>query len=299
MTREIILNLVKGITFLFVTTFGTMGNIIVFVNFIYKFWRGAQKRPIHLILIHLAFANTIMLLSKGLPRATAAFGLRHFLDDTGCKMVVYLERVARDLSICTSSLLTVVQALTISPRGSLCWRFKPKTPWQILPVFLFFWILSSLKSINLLHYITSGRKNTSEASKNNNYCSFQPNNQKSKWILIILMAIHSAMFQGVMGVASGYMIFLLHRHHQRVLYLQSSKLHKTLPEMRAAQSVLFLMFCFLFFYWTDNLFSLFSNSFLQNNSVILTVQEFLIIGYAFLSPFVLIHREGILDSGKP
>ncbi|XP_069879401.1 olfactory receptor class A-like protein 1 [Dipodomys merriami] len=298
MTQESISNLVKGTIFLFVTALGIVGNIIVFANFVCSFWRVAQKKSIHLILIHLAFANTIILISKGLLRAITAFGLRNFLDDIGCKIVVYLERVAQDLSVCTSSLLTVVQAITISPRGSVCWRFKPKTPWKILPLFLFFWILSSSISINLLHYITSSRKNMSEAAKTNNYCSFQPESQEIKWILLILMAIHSAMFQGVMGGASGYMVFLLHKHHQRVLYLQSSHLHKSLPEMRAAQSVLFLMFCFLFFYWTDYIFSFFSNSFLQKNSMILNVQEFLTIGYAFLSPFVLIHREGNLEETK-
>ncbi|XP_069879399.1 vomeronasal type-1 receptor 4-like [Dipodomys merriami] len=299
MTQESILNLVKGTIFLFVTALGIVGNIIVFANFVCSFWRGDQKKSIHLILIHLAFANTIILLSKGLLRAITAFGLRNFLDDTGCKILVYLERMAGDFSICTSSLLTVVQAITISPRSSLCWRFKPKTPWKILPLFLFFWILNSLKIINLLHYITNNRKNMSEAAKTNNYCSFQPESQEIKWILLILMAIHSAMFQGVMGGASGYMLFLLHKHHQRVLYLQSSHLHKSLPEMKAAKSVLLLMFCFLFFYWTDYIFSFFLNSFLQNNSMILNVQEFLTIGYPFLSPFVLIHREGNLDSCKP
>ncbi|KAM4835718.1 LOW QUALITY PROTEIN: vomeronasal type-1 receptor 50-like, partial [Thomomys bottae] len=186
----------------------------------------------------------------------------NFLDDTGCKMVVYLERLSRDLSICTSSLLTVVQAITISPRDSLPWRFKPKTPWQMLPLLLFFWILSSFISITLLHYITKQKK-TTEMAKSSHYCCFQPDSQKIKWILLILMAIHNAMFQGAMGGASVYMIFLLHKHHQCVLYLQSSPLHKTLPETRAAQSVLLLMLCSLFFYWTDALFTLVLNSFLE------------------------------------
>ncbi|KAM4834941.1 vomeronasal type-1 receptor 4-like [Thomomys bottae] len=250
-----IVNLLKGNNILFVTALGIVGNIIVLMNFVYTLWRGAQKKSIHLILIHLGFTDTILLLSKGLPKTIAAFSLRNFLDDTGCKMVFYLERLSRDLSICTSSLLTVVQAITISPRDSLCWGFKPKTPWQMLPLLLFFWILSSFISITLLHYITSSRKNTTEMAKSSHYCSFQPDSQKIKWILLILMAMHNAMFQGAMGGASVYMIFLLHKHHQRVLYLQSSPLHKTLPEMRAAQSVLLLMLCFLFFHWLGHVFS--------------------------------------------
>ncbi|XP_012886634.1 PREDICTED: vomeronasal type-1 receptor 4-like [Dipodomys ordii] len=287
-----ILNVVKGTLFLFLTGIGIVGNIIVFVNFIHRFWRGVQKKSTHLILIHLAFANTIILLSKGLPMAIAAFGLRHFLDDIGCKVVICLERVARDFSICTTSLLTVVHAIIISPRSSLCWRFKPKTPKKILPLFLFFWILTSLKCINLFQHIANVRENTSEAATTNIYCSFQPGSQKAKWVVLSLMAMHSAMFQGVMGGASGYMLFLLHKHHQRVLYLQTSHLHKTLPEMRAAHSVLLLMFCFLFFYWTDCVLYLFLNSVLETNSKMVNIHDILTIGYACLSPFVLIQRDG-------
>jgi vomeronasal1 receptor len=81
---------------------------------------STKKKSIRLILIHLAFTN-IMLLSKRIPKAVAAFVLRNFLDDIDCKIVVYLGRVVQDCSICTSSLLTVVQAITISPRDS-AWR---------------------------------------------------------------------------------------------------------------------------------------------------------------------------------
>ncbi|MBZ3875237.1 Vomeronasal type-1 receptor 46 [Sciurus carolinensis] len=101
--------------------------------------------------------------------------------------------------------------------------------------------------------------------------------------------------QGVMGWSSGYMMFLLHKHHQHVLYLKTSKLlYRTPPEMKAAQSVLLLMLCFLFFYWTDCFMTVYSTVSLENDSIALDVQEFLTLGYAILSPFVLIHRDGHL-----
>ena len=81
--------------------------------------------------------------------------------------------------------------------------------------------------------------------------------QKIKWIVLPLMVLRDAVFQGAMGGASGYMVFLLHKHHQHVLYLQNSKLlYRTPPELRAAQSVLLLMLCFVFFYWAEYSFSL-------------------------------------------
>uniref|UniRef100_A0A8C6RLG8 Vomeronasal type-1 receptor n=1 Tax=Nannospalax galili TaxID=1026970 RepID=A0A8C6RLG8_NANGA len=219
--EEMVLKSVKGIVFLSVTTLGTLGNISVSVNYMFSLWRGSEKKPLHLILIHLAITN-IILLSKGLPRSIAAFGLGNFLDDIGCKISVYLERVARALFVCSSSLLTVVRAITISPRASGWRRLRPRSAWHILPFFSFFWILNSLVSMNLIHSIRSNL-NTSQLN-HDNHCYFMLESQKTKWIVLPLMVIRDTLFQGVMGGYSAYMVFLLHKHHQGVLCLQNSLL---------------------------------------------------------------------------
>ncbi|XP_028735704.2 vomeronasal type-1 receptor 4-like [Peromyscus leucopus] len=289
-----VLKFIKEIIFLLMTMVGTLGNISVSVNYMFSWWGGPEKKPIHLILIHLAFTNIIILLAKGLPKTIAAFGLRNFLDDIGCKIIVYLERVARGLSICTSSLLTVVQAIIISPRASGWRRLRPKSSWHILPFFFFFWILNSLISVNLIHSITSINLNISQLKSEDNYCYFMLESQKTKWIVLPLMVLRDAVFQGAMGGASGYMVSLLHKHHQHVLYLQKAKLlYRTPPELRAAQSVLLLMLCFVFFYWTDCAFSLLLSLSLQYNSLMVSIQEILVLGYATFSPLVLIHRDGL------
>ncbi|XP_004628526.1 vomeronasal type-1 receptor 4-like [Octodon degus] len=286
-----ILNLGKGTILAFLTGLGTVGNTVVLESHT-RMYRGSEKKAMHLILIHLAFTNIIMLLSKGIPRTIAAFGVRHFLDDTGCKVVCYLERVARGLSICTSSLLTVFQAFTVSPSHSRWRRLQPSSSRYILLLFPFLWIFSFLTNINLLLYITSASENTSQISTSDYYCYFQPESQKVRLMILGTMAFRDAVSQGVMCGASGYMVLLLHQHHQRVLQLRSSKvLCKTPAEVKAAQSVLLLMLCFLLFYWADCVFNLLLNFFLENN-LILNFKEFLTLGYAILSPFVLIHRDG-------
>ena len=290
-----LLKFIKQIVFLFMTVFGTLGNIYVFVNYMFSWCRGPEKKPIHLILIHLAFTNIIMLLAKGLPKTMAAFGLRNFLDDIGCKILIYLQRVARGVSICTSSLLTVVQAIIISPRASGWRRLRPKSAWHILPFFSFFWILNALIGMNLIHSITSISLNISEFKSEDGYCYLMQESQKTKWIVLPLMVLRDAVFQGAMGAASGYMVLLLHKHHQHVLYLQNSKLlYRTPPELRAAQSVLLLMLCFVFFYWTDCAFSLFLSLSLAKKHLVGNIQEFITLGYATFSPIVLIHRDRLL-----
>ncbi|XP_049998603.1 vomeronasal type-1 receptor 4-like [Alexandromys fortis] len=283
---------IKQVVFLFMTVFGTLGNIYVSVNYTFSCFRGPEKKPVHFILIHLAFTNIIILLAKGLPKTMADFGLRNFLHDIGCKITIYLSRAARGVSICTSSLLTVVQAIIISPRASGWRRLRPKSAWQILPLFSFFWILNALIPINLIHSITSVSLNLSQLNNKDDYCYFMLESKTTKSIILPFMVLRDAVFQGAMGGASGYIVLLLHKHHQHVLYLQNSKLlYRTPPELRAAQSVLLLMLCFVFFYWADCAFSLFLSLSLAEKYLMPNVQNFLALGYATFSPFVLIHRD--------
>ncbi|XP_021010613.1 putative vomeronasal receptor-like protein 4 [Mus caroli] len=290
-----VLKFIKKMFFPSMTVVGILGNMSVSVNYMFSWWGSPEKKLIHVILIHLAFTNIILLLAKRLPKTKGAFGLRNFLDDIGCKTIVYLERVARGLSICTSSLLTVVQAIIISPRASGWRKLRPKSAWHILPFFSFFWVLNASISVNLIHSTTNTRLNVSQLRGDESNCYFMLPSQKIKWIFLPLMVLRDAVFQGAMGGASGYMVFLLYKHHLHVLYLQNSKLlYRTPPELRAAQSVLLLMLCFVFFYWTDCAFSFFLSFSLEEYSLMVNIHEFLTLGYAIFSPFVLIHRDELL-----
>ncbi|KAM4835591.1 putative vomeronasal receptor-like protein 4 [Thomomys bottae] len=282
----------KGTVFLSMSAFGILGNIFILFTYMHMF-KGNKKKSVYLLFIHLAFTNILMLFSKVIPKMLAGFGGENFLEDIGCMVFVYLERVARGLSICTSTLLTLVQAITISPRDSAWKKLKLQSAWHILPPLLLFWILNSFISMNLLYHIKNIKSlNISQSTQSDQYCYFVPDNLLMRWVFLALMVLRDAGFQGIMGVASGYMVFLLHKHHQRVLYLHTSKLlYKTSPEMKAAHDVLFLMLCFLFFYWTECILSLFLYAFLENNSIMENIQEYLRVGYAILSPFILIPKD--------
>ncbi|NP_001160914.1 vomeronasal 1 receptor cavPorV1R664 [Cavia porcellus] len=287
-------NIVEGTISASLTGLGTTGNIFVLGKYVLIF-AGKEQKSIYLILVHLAVTNTMTLLSKGVPGTLAALGVRNLLDDTGCKIVVYMERVSRGLSICTSSLLTVVQAVTICPRHSGWRRLKPRSARYVLLVLLYFWSLNSLISMNLLHSITNISPNSSKVSNSERYCYFLPESKKVKWIFLTCMVLRDAGFQGIMGAASGYMVRVLHKHHQQILHLQNAKfLYTAPPEIKAAQSILLLMLCFIVFYWIDCLLSLIISCSLVTLSTAVNVKEFLTLGYAVLSPFILIHREGHL-----
>ncbi|KAM5298404.1 putative vomeronasal receptor-like protein 4 [Ctenodactylus gundi] len=276
--------------FLSLTGPGIAGNLILFMKHACTSIVGTEKKPIDFILIQLAITNVMTLCCTGIAAIRSTFHFSNFLDNVVCKSVIYLARVARGLSICTTCLLSVVQAITISPKTTPWRKLKPHTAWQVLPCLLLFWILNFLISSNLLHYITAVRStNKSEIEMPVGYCYMLPPGQIIRCLFLLLMTLRDVIFQSLMGWSSGYMAFCLYKHHKRVLYLHSS--NNSNPEIRATLSILMLMTCFLFFYWADFIISLYVGSILTVNPIIVSTNIILGVGYASLSPFVLISRD--------
>ena len=95
-------NIIHTIIFLSLTGPGIVGNMLIFIRHIYMPALGTEKKPVDLIVIHLAFSNMITICTTGIKDIATVFYFRNFLGDIGCKAVVYLARMARGLSICTT-----------------------------------------------------------------------------------------------------------------------------------------------------------------------------------------------------
>ncbi|XP_036349881.2 putative vomeronasal receptor-like protein 4 [Ochotona princeps] len=286
-------NLTQRIICLSLTGPGIVGNFLMLLRCVHTLAVGPVKKSIDLILIHLAISNIVIICTTGIRDLITIIYISNLLGGIICKTVVYLNRVARSLSICTTCLLSVVQAITITPRNTLWRKFKPRTAWQVLPHLLCFWVFSFLISSNLLHYITAiNSMNESSVRTYIGYCYMLPAPQMFRWLFLCLMALRDLTFQSLMSWSSGYMALYLYKHHKRILYLQSSKFAKyPSPEIRAMQSTLILMACFLFSYWIDFILSFYIGTTLKEYSTILNIKMFLELGYASLSPFVLISRD--------
>ncbi|XP_012886766.1 PREDICTED: putative vomeronasal receptor-like protein 4 [Dipodomys ordii] len=286
-------NFIQKVLLLSLAGQGIMGNIFVLVRTVYIFSMGPEKKHSDIVLIHLVFSNTLLICSREITDIATDLNYLNFLGDVGCKIVVYLGRVAQGLSICTTCLLSMVQAITISPRTTLWEKLKPKAAWQVLPYLLLFWISNSLISSNLPYYITAVRsRNSSRIEISYPYCYMLPSKQIIKWLFLSLLTLREVIFQSLMGWSSGYMAFYLYNHHKQVLYLHSSRFtNNSSPEIRATLSTLVLMTCFLVFYWADFMFSFYIGSTLKHDSMIINIKVFLELGYASLSPIVLIRRN--------
>ncbi|KAM5236419.1 LOW QUALITY PROTEIN: vomeronasal type-1 receptor 4-like [Ctenodactylus gundi] len=125
-----------------------MGNLLLFVVYLYTFlFQPHLKKTIDSIFMHSILANLLTITFTLLPFIMLFLGVQYFLDDIGCKAVVFAYRVTQGLCISTASLLSTFQAITISPSSSKWAWLKSKCSKWILPSIFFFWI------INMLFYI--------------------------------------------------------------------------------------------------------------------------------------------------
>ncbi|XP_072471678.1 vomeronasal type-1 receptor 1-like [Notamacropus eugenii] len=277
-----------GLCFLFQTGLGALGNSFLLWLYTITFFIGPRLRPIDLLLTHLAFVNDLVLLSKGVPHTMSTLGLTNFLDDVGCKLIFYFHKVARDLSLCTTCLLSSLQAITLSPRNSWCAKLKSRAPKCIVPLFLLCWVFHLLKNIMILTFVKGPvrDKNITEG-QDFIYCAVPFSASLNIAMHILIIFLPDLLCIGIMVGTSGYTVFLLYRHRQRVQYIHGNSLTSSVsPETRATQTVLLLVILFVSFYCLNSILML--CLLIGQSSWLVHTSAFLAACFPACSSFVLI-----------
>ncbi|XP_072494503.1 olfactory receptor class A-like protein 1 [Notamacropus eugenii] len=288
--------LIFGVTFLFQCAIGFVGNSLLFMLYVFiSFKKPQQKKPMDLILAHLTFANIVTLFTRSIPEIMFSFGMRHFLDDLGCKVLMYIYRVARGLSVCTTSLLSMFQALIISPYNTVWASIKVRAPKYILHYFLFVCFTNALIYIRVIE--------VAEATKNDTVSTYRyispiyvvrlkKNDSQFGSAFPFAVIFHDLIFHFLMGLSSTYMVFLLYRHRKQVQHIYSSSHSaKTFPEVKATQTILLLVTCFVLFYWLNNSIMLYQIFTFASNAQFDTISSFFCACFPALCPLLLIGSE--------
>ncbi|XP_055461130.1 putative vomeronasal receptor-like protein 4, partial [Psammomys obesus] len=142
---------------------GVLANM--FLLFLYTFIIvGHRPKPMDLIYCHLSFVHLMMVLIGGDMWLTDIFESLNIESDFKCKTSFYISRVMRGISICITCLLSVFQAVTISPRTSFLAKFKPKLKKYMTSAFFYIWSFNLSFSSNLIFYV-GGFTNVSETNQ--------------------------------------------------------------------------------------------------------------------------------------
>ncbi|KAM9034848.1 vomeronasal type-1 receptor 1-like [Sarcophilus harrisii] len=281
-----------GIIFFSQTGVGVLGNSFFFCFYGFPSLSSRKSRPIDPILVQLTVANTIMLLLHGCPLAVFFLGKGPFLGNAGCKVVFYLHRISRGFSISSTCLLSVFQAVTISPCSSRLVKLKVRILKSVKPSCLVCWMVSIIIEVYVPIYITELKSDNCSHGDGLDlfYCYWA----KSFKDLSILPTLRDIFFVVGMICTSGYMVFLLCRHHQSVRHIHSTWLSpKTFPELKATQSILLLVGIFVSTYFVSCGFTLYNVYVTHSVAWKMSVTTFIGLCFPAISPFLLIHRNNL------
>ncbi|XP_004693720.1 PREDICTED: putative vomeronasal receptor-like protein 4 [Condylura cristata] len=272
---------------------GISANIFLLLFRIFTSLLDHKRRPADMITCHLAFVHIMMLFTLLFLMSPDLFESLNLQNDLKCKTFIYLSRVTRGLSICTTCLLSLFQAITISPSTSQLSRLKRKFTNSMVRIFFIFWSLSLSFSSNLIFYIVAVSNETQSSLLNfSKYCSLSPTSTIMTLVFFTLTMSRDVSFGGVMLLSSAYMVTLLIRHQRQAQHLHSTSLFPRLsPEKKATQTILLLVSFFVIMYWVDLILSSYSTLLWEYGPVILGVQSLVTNVYPTVSPLVLISSD--------
>ncbi|XP_031240094.1 vomeronasal type-1 receptor 2-like [Mastomys coucha] len=243
-------NLATRIIFLSQTAIGILVNFFLMFYYLFLYYRKCTLKPTDFILLHLMAANSLFILSSGVPHIITLWGLRQFLNNIVCEFLLYIQRLGRSMSIWTTFLLSAFQTMTISPRKS-CWKdYKVKAVRYISCSISLMWVLHVL--IHLIFFVYSFIKmNGKNVTKKRDfgYCLIVESDNTTELLYAALVMFPEVFFSVLIVWSSGSMIVILFKHKERVQHIRSTHVsRRNFPESRAIQNILALMSTFLAFY---------------------------------------------------
>ncbi|XP_021485414.1 vomeronasal type-1 receptor 4-like [Meriones unguiculatus] len=239
-----------GILFLSQSMVGILGNTSLLSHYLIIYCKEHTLKPTDLILTHLTTANSLIMVSKGVPHTMAAFGMKQFFNGFICKLLLYIERLGRSMSMGSLCILSVYQAISISPI-SYCWKKLKVKPSNNIGLFISFcWVLYiTLNFIfPVITHVTRSHKNKTE-KRHVIYCSTMGGEKIVGSLYTALFVCPEVLISVLIIWSSGSMIAFLYRHKQHIQHIRSTRVYlRRSPESRATQSILILVSTFVAFY---------------------------------------------------
>ncbi|NP_001160806.1 vomeronasal 1 receptor oryCunV1R1654 [Oryctolagus cuniculus] len=273
-------------------SFGITVNAFLLLFHILWFFLKHRPRPTDLAIGHLALIHLVMLITVWVIVADV-FESHDLWDDITCKVVIYLHQVMRGLSLSTTCLLSVLQAITLSPRSSCLAKFKLTSSQHNMCGFLLLWLFNlSSRARFLISTVATPNDTFHGLMFVTQSCSLWSLSHIPRHTFSILGIFRDASLIGLMAVSSGYMVNFLCKHKRRSQHLHSMRFSaRASPEHRATRTVLLLMSLFVFLYLMDCIVYSFSGMWWNSNPVRLCIQMLVGNGYATIGPLLFISSE--------
>ncbi|XP_055450691.1 vomeronasal type-1 receptor 4-like [Psammomys obesus] len=268
---------------------GILGNISLLSHYLFIHYKEHTLKPTDLILTHLITANSLIMVSKGVPLTMAAFGIKQFFNDFICKLLLYIQRLGRSMSMGSICILSVYQAISISPINS-CWKkLKVKSSNNIGLFISLCWVLYITLNLifPVLVHITRIHKNTTER-RHVIYCSSWGGEKFVGSLYTALLVCPEVLISVLIIWSSGSMIAFLYRHKQHIQHIRSTHVYlRTSPESRATQNILVLVSTFVAFYSLSSILQGFVAVLFEPSWWLVNITAIISMCFPTLGPFLV------------
>ncbi|NP_001160868.1 vomeronasal 1 receptor cavPorV1R679 [Cavia porcellus] len=281
-----------AILFLFPVVIGGLGNLSLLCYSVCIYCSGRRSRSTDLIVRQLTVANCLFIFSRGLPQTMAVLGMEDFLTNVGCKLFFYVHGVARGVSFNTTCLLSVFQAVSVSPRSFRWTEQKVKVLKCIGPCTIICWVIHMLLNIRIPMLVSDKRNNENITNTLNfHYCSAVITS-KDKGIFVPLSLSYDVLCLTLMIWSSGSMVFILYRHKQQTQHIHRNNIStRSSPETRASQSIIILVCTFVSFYALSYIMIVWFSLYDRSAWWLVEIAGLTSACFPTASPFILMTRE--------
>lgn len=194
---------------------GCVANILLFVHNFSSIFTVRRLKPTQVILTNLAVANVFILLATGFTNDMAIFVPRTPPTDLKCKTEFFVCLVARSTNMCSTSILSTYQFVTLVPGNWVRVMLQGRAPNALSYSCYSCWFFGALSNA----YIST-RVHGPQSTGNDT-------DSKSKWFcstsgfdidMISIWYTHDAVFISIMVWTSVSMVLLLQTPPETVAY---------------------------------------------------------------------------------
>ncbi|KAL4622482.1 vomeronasal type-1 receptor 1-like [Arapaima gigas] len=228
----------KATGFICLVLVGIPANLSVLLLFCHLHFTHGRLPPNDFILTTLAVNNLAVLLFRGIPQTLVALGLRYFMNDWGCKVVIFSYRMSRAMSICVTALLGCYQSVSVAPATPRWTVLKHWLTAHLPHAIIIFWVMNAFICHGAILYPQTPPINGSipEYTLNLEFCIVVFPGFEVFIVHGVVYTVRDVAFVGVMVLAAVYMLLVLYRHRQQMKGLRGA----SRASVVASQAVLLL-----------------------------------------------------------
>ncbi|KAG8450916.1 hypothetical protein GDO86_003260 [Hymenochirus boettgeri] len=278
--------LLKAFGFVSLAVIGIPANVLILLRFVQIGLLEKRFLPANTIRMLLSIANFIVLVSRVIPQALYAIGLRNLLSDNQCKLIVFFYRVSRAMSICLTSYLSCHQCIIIAPITAKWKLLKQMLNCNLTIIIALFLIMNMvLYTSSILYGRATSNSTLSPYTLHLVYCDFDFQNYPSYLINGLVSVIREILFVGLMILSSTYMVCILYHHQQSMKGMRSSdKVQQKTAEYKASRAVVLLVAMYLALYGMDNSMWIYTLTMSNIDLDVSDTRIFLAASFAAFSP---------------